>query len=132
MASVEDPDLAPGRGLLMDAPEVVVGQFPRGRGLEAGHFDPLWVHAPEDMADDAVLPPGVHGLEHHQDAVAPLGVEEFLERAEAPGELFQILIAQRLLPIEGEALPRIDVRKANRRSGFYAVALHASLRRWNR
>jgi hypothetical protein len=84
------------------------------------------------VADDAILSPGVHGLEHHQDPVEALGVEEFLEGAEAPGEFLQILVAQRLLPIEGEALSGIEVRQAKIRPWFDAVAVHASLLRWNR
>src|ERR1700720_3634237 len=62
VAAVEDPDLAGGRHLLVDAPEEVVVELLLARCLEGRHPDAERVDALEDVGDGAVLAAGVHAL----------------------------------------------------------------------
>ena len=77
--SVEDRDLARPRGLLVDAPQVVVGQLLLGGPLERRHLHALRVDLVEHVADGAVLAARVGGLDHDEHLVRALGVEELLE-----------------------------------------------------
>ena len=82
----------------MDAPEKVVLPFV-GRGdLERGHHAPDRVETAHDVADRAVLAAGVHGLDHHQQRIAVVGVEEELELAEALQILGEALQSLGLAP----------------------------------
>ena len=84
--SVEDPDLAALRQHLVDAPQVVVGELDRGRRLERGDPDALWVQAREHLPDRPVLPRRVHSLEDEQHATAGLCPETVVQRPELVDE----------------------------------------------
>ncbi|MDT4862599.1 hypothetical protein FQZ97_972630 [compost metagenome] len=82
MAAVEDRDVARRRHLLVDAPERVV----RALGF-GGRFPAHGVHAQrtglaEDAADRAVLARGVGALQHDQQLVAAVSVEQVLQRVD--------------------------------------------------
>ncbi len=66
VAAIEDADLAPRRGVGVDAPEVVVGQLQMARLLERGNPNTLGVDHAEDVADGAVFTGGVHPLKNDQ------------------------------------------------------------------
>jgi hypothetical protein len=66
VGAVENAELAPLGSGRMDPPEVVVDELDARRRLERVDPAALWVHAPEDMADRAVLAGGVESLKHEQ------------------------------------------------------------------
>mgnify|MGYP003351570085 CR=1 FL=1 len=57
------------------------------RLLEAGHAHAARIHPLEDMAHHAVFAAGVHRLQHDQDPMLPLGVEQLLQRFELAVQL---------------------------------------------
>jgi hypothetical protein len=58
----------------MDPPEEVVTTLQIRRLPERGHAGGLGAEPGEDVLDRAVLPSGIHGLEHHEQGPAPLGL----------------------------------------------------------
>ena len=84
VAAVEDPDLAVRRRVAVHPPQVVVGQLLLASGaLKLATLHALGVDVPEHVADGAVLAAGVHRLEHHEQLVAAVGVQEVLELLQA-------------------------------------------------
>jgi hypothetical protein len=80
------------RHLRMHAPQVVARQF-LGRGrLETGHAHAQRIEAAEDRPHGAVLAAGIHALQHDQQLVLVLGVEDVLHGVELGGQLGKMLV----------------------------------------
>ena len=95
----------------MDAPEIVVGQLWGGRLLERCDLHPLGVDAAEDMADGAVLPAGVGGLDDDEQLLPILGVEKLLESLELIVEVLGAILGFVAIPtsiVVGRARPQVD------------------------
>ena len=86
--TVEYRDFPAAGGVRMDAPEEVMSKLGGGRLLEARDAHALRVDRPEHVLDRAVLAGRVHRLQHDQDRVLVLGVEESL----LVGELLEIML----------------------------------------
>src|SRR5262249_4823589 len=70
------------------APEKVVIQLLSRRFLEAEHLAALRIHAGHDVLDRPVLAGCIHRLQHNQEAIAIVGVEQLLRL----GEILQVLL----------------------------------------
>jgi len=106
----------------VDAPQEVAREFGRGRLLEAGDLHPLRVHAGEDAADRAVLAPGVHRLQHDQQALAAFGVERLLELLEPLVPLLQQLLAGGLVAAERRRVAGVVVAQVELAAGLHEMA----------
>ena len=99
--AVEDADLAALREHVVDAPEEVVRELGRARGLEAGDAHAHRVEAAERVLDGAVLARGVHALQHDEQCAPVLGHQHRGELRHAL-EALRRLRARRLLVAEAE------------------------------
>ena len=83
MRSVEDADLALPRDVLVDAPQVVVGELLGRRDLERGDRAALRVERLHHLVDRAVLAGGIDPLEHDEHRALRLRPQAILEVAQA-------------------------------------------------
>ena len=120
VAAVEDHDLAFARRVLVDAPQIVMGEFVFGGGLKARHPYTGRVHALKDMANDAVLAAGVHGLQHDQYLMLPLGKEDLLQHFQPFGQLVQVISTVVLIAVKAVGGARIPVGQTHRLARSHA------------
>ena len=104
MRAIEDDDLALGRYLGVDAPEVVARQFALGWGLEPRDPDAGRVDAGENLADRTVLATGVHRLQNDQQAVGGTGEQPLLQVDQLVTQLFGGLTRVPFVAVEPRCL----------------------------
>ena len=86
--TVEDSDIASARYGFVNSPEEIVRQLFVIGLLEGGDFAALGIHARHDVADGAVFAGGVAALQHDEQGVTAVGVEQVLEFAKTDEGLF--------------------------------------------
>jgi hypothetical protein len=98
----------------VDAPEEVVRQLQRRRRLERRHLAALRVAPAEHELDRPVLAPGVHRLEHHQQRVLRLGVQQFLQLRQPLQVLLRrrgrVFLALELARLVGGLIIQLELR----------------------
>ena len=82
MGAVEDDDLTVAGDMGVDPPQVVVGELGLSWHSETPDRDPLWIRAPEDVANGPVLASGVHRLKHDQQPLPDFCPQLVLELGE--------------------------------------------------
>ena len=102
--SIEDADLALARHLLVDAPQVVVGELLGGRDLEGRDRAALRVERLHDLVDRAVLAGGIDALEDDEDRALRLRPEAVLEVGQAVQLLSERRCRRLLVPAVGLAV----------------------------
>ena len=90
VGSVEDPDAAPRGEPHRRAPEIIVLEFLGGRLLEGMDVCAFRADPGHHVFDDVIFPSPIHTLEHQQQGVAVLGVQELLQRLESLEALLQM------------------------------------------
>jgi hypothetical protein len=108
--AVEDADLAGPRQGLRDPPQEVVAALLGRWRLEPSDLRPLRVEPADHMDDGAVLPAGVHALEHEQQGTGALRVEALLELVHALAQRVE-LGQRRALARRPRGGRRVDVRQ---------------------
>ena len=107
MRAVEYRDLAAGRRVRVDAPQIIVRQFLGARCLEGVHGAALRIKRREHVADGAVLAAAVDCLQDHQHTVAAVRVQSILQIAELSGQPCRLGARLRFLPAVGVRRSRL-------------------------
>src|ERR1700732_4843844 len=115
--AIENADHADGRHREMNAPEKVVRQFLCGGLLETGSDDAEGIDRTEYYPNRAVLATRVHALQHDEDGVLGLGVEDFLQARDLRGVRRRRLLRLGLAVRQPVLVPRIDLDEFRQSAG---------------
>jgi hypothetical protein len=111
VAAVEQHHVARARHLLVDAPQVVMGQLGLVGRLPADGVHTQGAHASEYVADGAVFPRCIGALQNHQQLVAAVRPEQILQGIQFMGKLIHGDSVGRLVPFREWLGTWIDVGK---------------------
>ncbi len=135
MRAVEDHDLALARRAQVGAPEKIVGELLLARLLEAEHRRPLRIHPAEHVPHDAVLAGGVERLQHDEQGLVAVRVEQVLQLRPCARRCLAMSGAAVLVELVLARVGRIDLRQANLRAGLdheFLAIVHARFLRLRR
>ena len=108
----------------MGAPQKIVAELERVRLLEAVNRSALRIHSTEQMPNDTVLAGGVKRLQHNQQRLFRVGIEQVLQLRHALQVLADLgcRIVVRRMPAR---VGGVDARQANLAAGlddeFFAI-----------
>src|SRR5687767_3468307 len=111
MRTVKDADASVAGHGLVHTPQKIVGALLVGRDLEVSCFDARGIHLLQDSPDRSVLPTRIESLEEQQHGMARVGVEQFLQLANALGELARFLLC--LVLLQTRDVVRAEILEAN-------------------
>jgi len=84
----------------------------------------LRVDAVEDVADDPILPTGIHSLQYDQQLLLAFCIEQLLQFLQPRSELLQLLLAFGLIAIETAGVTSITCIQVHAGPWLDAVDLH--------
>jgi hypothetical protein len=105
--AIENHHLAVAWRVAVRTPEKVVGHFLLGRLLEWKNECPLRIEAGEEMPDGAVLSGGVETLQHDEQRLPGVGIEQILQPLHAR-DLLGCLVGGRLVRFDPSRKSRVD------------------------
>jgi hypothetical protein len=94
---VKDADISPARDCIVDAPEIVAGEFLGAGRLEGFHFHAERGRLGEDRLDRAGLAGSVHALKDHEQGTPAFGIQHVLQLVDDGGVLPEAGLGLRLV-----------------------------------
>ena len=126
MAAIENYDLSLSGCMLMNPPEIIMGEFFSSGGFKAGHFNSLGIYTIKHMSDRSILATGIHGLKDDQYLVFSFCIKKFLKGLKLIIQLLEMLFSHFLPHRKNTLVIGIPLAEIHLITRFYAISVHSS------